>query len=416
MEGYSNLGPYKKHPLAQVYLKFTPSTFDPELQKFLSFVQNSSTVEELNESIFKAGQKISSLDAFDECQVKVLPGKHINTAEAQFFLTQKQLFSPQIGLKSDPIELSLVSYFRNCFGSVNSLMLKLGLELESKNKTFVVDYLSKIGLWNKFQYGLQIEKSSSFLDVCVQEHLYSIGPYLKSFDNTQFIKLGYYLRSNEIFVNQASAELIKEGLLPSSKFSLSYKYSEPDFPVLSSLFGVAFKAELAFSSQLEFLKLEKSVSKSWSLSDKLKILLNLDLGYILPIQSPQVTLNDRFRYKDFKGFRFLGRRFQANNEYLAEKVVVAGDHLGTRGKLTGDVQLVHNSFPLFSRFGIHPFLFASAAYLQESSSFKSNTRAAAGFGAKLMLPFGYLEFVYSSKVWAQPGDCPAEFQIFFKET
>lgn len=415
MESYSSLGPYTKHPLAQVNLKFFPETFDAELQKYVKFVKKASTVEELNNSIVDAGRKILLLDAFDECHVKILPGKHVNTAQAQFHLLTKEMFKPQIYMETDPLEVSLVSYFRNLFGSVNSLIVKLGLELEHKNKTFMLNYLSKVGLANKFQYGFEVEKASNYLDINVHEHLHSLAAYVNSYDKVHLLKLGHYLRTNEIFVNRASAELINEGLLPSVKTSLIYKYSQDHFPLLSSVFSTVFQAELAFSNKLEFLKLENSLNKRWSLTKSLKLALNLDCGYTLPLQAEQISLNDRFRYRDFKGFKFVGRRFAANNEELAENLEVSGDHLGTRSKLSGNIQIVHTAFPLFSRLGVNPFLFVSAAYLHETDSLAKNTRAAAGFGAKVVMPFGFFEFVYTSKFWAQPGDCPAEFQIFFKD-
>lgn len=415
MESFSNLGPYKKHPLAQVNLKFFPETFDSELQKYLKFVKKASTVQELNDSIVEAGKKILYLDAFNECHVKILPGKYVNTAEAQFHLVKKEMFKPQINMETDPLEVSLVSYFRNLFGSVNSLILKLGFELEHKNKTFMLNYLSKVGVANKFQYGFEVEKASNYLDINVHEHLHSLAAYINTYDDVHSLKLGYYLRNNEIFVNRASSELINEGLLPSSKTSLIYKYSKPYFPILNLKFSTVIQAELAFSNKLEFLKLEKSVNKLWSLTNNLKVLLNLDCGYTLPLQAEHISLNDRFRYKEFKGFKFIGRRFRANNEELAERLEVEGDHLGSRSKLSGNIQLIHTAFPLFSRLGVNPFLFVSAAYLHETDNLLKNSRAAAGFGAKVAMPFGVLEFVYTSKFWAQPGDCPAEFQIFFKE-
>jgi hypothetical protein len=413
MEAYSNLAAYKKHPLSQVNLQIIPETFQSSLKSYLKFVEKSSNLEELHENLKKSGHKLNKLDAFDECRIEVRPGSTISSAVPVFMLKSKNQFVGMPFISNDPLTFGVHGEVRNVFGSVNIINFNFGLVAENSFKTFLIDYCSKIGVFHKYQCGFEIKKEFKYLDLNADELSHTAGIYIKTLDNKHAWNLGFSLRNNNIYVNNASSELIKQGLLPNSKNFLSYSYKNRDLVGFGVPFQFNWMSELAFTDKLGFLRVEQSVSKVWNFFSYY-LQAKVSISNIFPLQSDKIVINDRLRHKNVKGFRFLGRREEAHDQVLAGNLEVSGDHLGSNMIGSAEALLYHRSFPFLSRFGIHPFLFASAAYLNELNHLReNNTRAAFGLGLSYLHGSNLIELVYTSYSIHRAGDTPAEFQILF---
>lgn len=410
MEGYKNLNAYKKHPLTRVNLQFFPESFQSSLRSYLKFVEKSENIEQLHENLKLAGEKLSLLDAFDECRIEVNPGEVISSAAPQFHLKSKPQVSWLPLIVNDPLSFGVNLELKNLFGSINVINFNCGVVAENKFKTFLLDYCSKIGLRNKYQIGFEIKKEFKYLDLNIDELSLGAGLYIKTLNNKHEWYLGHILRNNNIFVNNASTEIIKQGLLPNSKTHLTYTFKDNNLSGFGIPFRFASTTELAFSEKLEFLKFEHSLSKIWNVFSYY-IQTKAVIAHIVALQADKIALNDRLRHVDVKGFRFIGKRAEPNDEVFSKNFEVSGDHLGSSLIGKAEALLYHKSFPYLSNIGLHPYLFASAAFVKESSNFNENLRSAFGLGLSYISGSSVIDFVYTSHAIKRNGDTAAEFQI-----
>ena len=417
MEGYNSLKDFTKNPITFVSIKFEETSVDHDiLLNYLHHLTHSRTVSDLHKRISQSIIKLNLLDSFSGCKASVYPGKLIDTAEVRFKLYDKRNVGGNIGFDSDPFKLSLIGYLRNFYHRPSISTLQLNSDITMKNVDFEFIHNDKLTFQNYLQSALKIGTYSEPLDVNIEEKSYGGSISLSTHDKKHLIEIGRNVRTNIITTENASAELLKNAILPTDKnyISYTYYYKNDEFDP-NSAFNLDFqlKNEWAIGKKLWYHKIEANVNHYYYFNKSTYLWNTLNLGYIPNLFSNRYHINDTFRYKNVKGFKYLGRREKPHDDFLVDKINVPGDFLGSRSQVTLESKIISKGFPFFNKFGISPFIYTNFAYIPEKSNFKENLRASTGFGLCWDLAIGRLEFSYASKVWKQEGDRSAEFQAFF---
>ena len=62
---------------------------------------------------------------------------------------------------------------------------------------------------------------------------------------------------------------------------------------------------------------------------------------------------------------------------------------------------------------LFPFIYGNYMLIDPMKRCIMESRGSVGFGLGWALAVGRIELTYSTRVWAKPGDVPAEFQLLF---
>lgn len=406
MEGYDKLKSFNANPLNSIHLTFSSSLNHEILEEYLKFLKKSKNIEQLHDNLKLASKKLSILDSFTDCKVEVYPGVQANTAEVRFIMTEKDFSIYQFEADMDPTRVSCRYLLRGLMKKPSLSEFKLGIVPYLNDFDGSFSYMDRISLVKDLNHGFKVGKNVRMLDLSAHQTVYFGEVFLKTWNDKHALSAGYHLRSNRIATKTLSLDLIKNCILPTDKYFIAYNYHNPAF--LNYPLSVKLRTEIA-KSQTSFTKTHLSIAYKYNFFSDYFWVNKAKLGFLHTFNNKKPCINDAFRYHNVKGFKYLGAR-QHGRDSNPE---VAVDNLGTQKKLYFETMALKNSFPLFTRLKLTPYVYGSSAYVLEKPSWRDNIRCAVGFGMKWQLPFGSLDFSYASRVWRQPGDIPAEFQVFF---
>lgn len=410
MESYEKLKSFSTNPLNNVSFIFSSSLDHKLLEEYLKFIKKSRNVNQLHENLKFATRKLFALDSFSECKIEVSPGYQVNTAEVKFLLKEKPFAVYNLEGDMDPTRFTCKYEFRGIAKRPSLSELRLGYLPDLKSIDGSFSYMDRISIIKDLSHGFQTGKTIKILDVNAHQSIYFGEIFLKTWDGNHKLDIGYHLRSNKIATTTASAELIKNCIIPTDKYFIAYTYTYTNETILNFPLYLKLRSELA-SSQSSFSKTHLSIGHKYNFISDLFLITKAKIGYLHTFDGKKPCINDMFRYHNVKGFKYLGNR-QYDKDGSFDNVIV-GDNLGSQKKLYFENILMKKSFPLFSHLRIIPYVFGSSAYIPENPSWRDNLRFAVGFGMKWRLPFGTLDISYTSRAWRQQGDVPAEFQVFF---
>ena len=419
MEGYKSLSEFQSNPIIEVSSVFENTTIRHDLlQSYLRRLHRARSVQDLFKKIKISARKISALEAFDSCNIEIHPGKSIDTAVVRFLLQDKKPYGINLGVDSDPFQFKFIGYLRNTLHRPNISKLTASINPQTRNLNYELSHLEKLTLSPYLQYRLQAGKYSDYLDTNIEENKYGGSIAFSTISRRHTLEIGRNTRTNSVHAEHASIEAIKNCVLPTSKNYLMHTYQfRPRRSWNSEWFSAQFSLsnEVAVGENVLFHKVKAMCTVNLRLNKFVVLAGHAQAGCIPPWPSTQYCINDAFRYRNFKGFNYLGRRQPPHDGFIQDKINAPGDYLGNRTKLLGEVNLIWERFPILSTMSIYPFVYANAAYIPETNAHWQNIRASTGFGLKWQLAFGNLEFSYATKVWKQPGDMQAEFKFYFNE-
>jgi len=390
---------FAKNRLNKVDLEFSKTSVSYEvLEKCLKPVRYSRTVEELDSNLTRCMEKLKTLEAFKSCTVEVLPGEAFNSALVDFRFKDLEFWdlraNTAYGLQGGSLGVLLLMRNIRKKADVTSLMLTLrhnptlwGLSLQHHEK--ILGPLEGL-----FSFGVghceldQNLKESSLSELVVLKH--------KNSNNT--FEFGRKFRSNKLKTNYSSSELIQEALLETAKNYLKHTF----------WWGpVSFSNEFAISSDVRFHKTELQVRKLSELWENVVLESRLDAGLVVPWNFSKLTVNDKYFYNNQKGFKSIGSRVPSE-ENLKGSYGLDGDNLGSNYFCTLESKVYLYKNATLNALGLVPFAYGNLIL-------RERLRGSLGFGIAYSSRFGKVELVYSAKVWKQPGDLSAEFQVLFSD-
>lgn len=226
------------------------------------------------------------------------------------------------------------------------------------------------------------------------------------------LSLGHVRRSNEIFAERASSKLINEEIPVSGKNFATYIFTrDTRDDEMMPQFGsyLELTNELAFGDVL-FDKIGAKLSH-WFPVFSGALQLSANFGYIF---GERTRMTDRYRGRFLKGFTSVGEREPPADEKQRGVYNVEGDDMGYSSQLNCEAKLHWYETPILQNMNIFPFVYGNYILVNPTKfDFKGSSRGSVGFGLGWALNIGRIELIYSTRVFAKPGDVPAEFQLLF---
>jgi len=417
MEDLPETHEFAQHPIREIGMEFScTQTSSNALKDYLKFLTKSRTVGELSKNINESIRRLEQLENFRSCDVKVLPGYYPDSALVSFVLKDLRWCGLSFGTSggSEGAKINVSGVLRNLLCKADQT--KFQVEYKYNTGTLEYNFLHENKLFKpgKLETALNLRSLTEEIDQNLFLNSYKGSFALKTNDKKHTLEVGKYFRFSNIAVENASETLLKEGLLPTTKNYLCHNfYLDTTDGSDEPREGFKFNAlnELAYSEDSRFHKFDLVLQKYLSLAENITFQGTCKLGVIIPWEFTKLTLVDKYRARNQRGFISLGSRQPSLDPASRNKFLAEGDDLGKNSQLGLEAKL------LFYKGALRPFIFGSlnCLGLENSESpidyLKNHARGALGFGLRFSTFMGVIEFTYSAKVWSKPGDVTDEFQI-----
>lgn len=422
-----DLQDYEYCHLDEVHCEFhNTSTSHSLLRQLTGSLLKSRSVSELNSEILKAIYKLESLDTFKICDVKVLPGTKLDSAIVSFALQDNKWWTMSVGVTADneggKSEASAI--LRNLRSKADHTAIKI--EYKPNSKTYGYQFLhhDRLYLPGKWEAFYSVKQGNEEIDVNLKENNYSGSFCLRSVNGKHRVEVGRSIRTNSVRVENASLAMIKSALPVNAKNYLSYSFlndsrDNPQTPKSGSY--LKFVNEIAYGNDNKFCKVDMKLNSYFGLTSAVVLQTSIAAGLFPYWNLSKISINDRFRMRFVKGFNTIGTREPAGNSNIANKYQVNGDHLGSYSNLVVEGKIHFYDCVGLHDMGLVPFVYGSVMCEDPvqirnfNDYFRDKVRASAGFGLGWNGSFGRIEFAYTTKVMARPGDVTSEFQVLFSD-